>query len=182
MMNVLDFQTLLLSHTSIVILTLLLVKIAKLPLLKFSALYFVMSAINVVIHELLYPGEFLIATIVTAVVGFLITVILVGLAGDRINASNYSSIMAFAGLTPWYLGVTESIIFLAVSILILAGYSFFVQSRAFKSVGHSRYVSLSVARQKMTDDEYSIFMRKGNVIFALPLICGLLLSVFLIAV
>lgn len=174
------FQNLLMVHTSILILSLLLVKIAKLSLGKFTGLYFVMVALNVLIHELIYPGDYLIFTIIIGLIGFIITLILSGFIGDSMNSSNYSSIMVFVGLSPWYLGVAASVTFSVVTIIVLAVYAFTKQSLAFKKVGHTRYISMDLAKQKMSEQEFEIFLKKSNIIFALPMLLSVFISIFLL--
>lgn len=179
MINGIPFEELFLLHSSIVVLALLLVKITKLPLGKFSALYAVMVAINVVIHQIIHPGEFLISTIVIGVIGFVFTVVLSGLIGSGMNSLNYSSIMVFVGLSPWYLGWKASLL-MFVTILVLAIYLFARQTWAFKSVGHKRYVSMEQAKKKMKAEEFELFLTRANSIFAIPMIVGILLSMLLL--
>jgi len=178
-MTNIPFDELFFLHGSILLLTLLLVKIAKLSLNKFTGLYFVMIALNVTIHELVAPGEYLIPTIVIGLVGFIATILLVGFIGTGINNLNYSSIMAFVGLTPWYLGWKESILIFLVTIFVSAVYALSLQTWAFKSVGHPRYISLSVAKKKMKEEEFETFQKRSNIVFAIPMIIGLGLSLFL---
>lgn len=174
------FQDLLMVHTSMLILSLLLIKIAKLSLGKFVGLYFVMVVLNILVHELINPGDYLISTIVIGLIGFIITLILSGFVGGSMNSSNYSSIMVFVGLTPWYLGIAASVTFSVVAIIILAVYAFTKQSLAFKKVGHSRYISMDLAKQKMTEQEFEIFLKKSNIIFALPMLLSVFISIFLL--
>lgn len=180
MSNAIPFEELFFLHSSIFILTMLLVKIAKLSLGKFTGLYAVMVAVNVVVHEIVYPGEYLVSTIVIGAVGLVFTVILSGLIGTGMNSSNYSSIMAFVGLTPWYLGWKASVLIFVTVILVLAIYLFARQTWAFKSVGHKRYISMEMAKKKMSTEEFELFTQRANSIFAIPMIVGILLSMFLL--
>lgn len=167
-----------LLHGSIVVLTLLLVKIAKLSLAKFTGLYVVMVAVNAIIHELVKPSEYLVPIIVAGIAGLLLTVVLAGLVGSAMNSSNYSSLMAFVGLVPWYLSWQFSVTVLVATIIVIALYSFVKQSRAFKSVGHERYVSIDLAKKKMKPEEFDTFMKKANIVYAIPMIVAVLLSNF----
>ena len=165
-----------LLHGSIVVLTLLLVKIAKLSLAKFTGLYVVMVAVNAIIHELVKPGEYVVPVIVAGVAGLLLTVVLAGLMGSTMNSSNYSSLMTFVGLVPWYLSVQLTVTILIATIVSIALYSFVKQTRAFKAVGHERYVSINLAKKKMKPEEFEMFMKKANVVYAMPMLVAILLS------
>lgn len=178
-MTEIAFDELFFLHGSILILTLLLMKIAKLSLSKSIGLYFVMAALNVTIHELIAPGEYLLSTIITGILGFVITIVLVGFVGTGINNLNYSSIMSFIGLVPWYLGWKESILIFLVTLIVLAIYALILQTWAFKSVDHPRYISIAMAKKKMTEEEFELFSKRSNVIFTIPIIVGFSLSLFL---
>lgn len=84
--------------------------------------------------------------------------------------------MAYVGLVPWYLSVQLSVTILITTIVSIALYSFVKQTRAFKAVGHERYVSINLAKKKMKPEEFEIFMKKANVIYAMPMLVAILLS------
>lgn len=168
-------------HFGALILSLLLVKITKLSLGKFTLLYFVMSALNIVAHELLYPGEFLLGTISSAAAGLIAVVIMSGFSGTRISPANYSTILVFLGLSPWYLNL-ELVITLVVSTLLISSiYGFVQQFWAFKSLGYNWMPSLKQAENKMKSDDFEKFKIRSNVVFVYPFLISIAATIILVS-
>lgn len=169
-----------LLHFGTLILSLLLVRIAKLSLGKFTLLYAVMAGVNIVIHELLYPQEYLVGTIVSAIAGLLVVVLLSGFVGTRISPMNYSTILSFVGLAPWYLNVETTITLILAVLFISSIYGYVQQYLAFKSVGSKWIPTLQQAKNKMSESDYEKFEKKSHVVFVYPFLIAVLLTAVLV--
>ena len=167
-------------HFGTLILALLLVKIAKLSLGKFTFLYLVLASINIVVHELLYPQEYIVGTIVSSLAGLLVVILLSGFVGTRISPMNYSTILSFIGLSPWYLNMETSGTLIITTLFVSSIYGYVQQYWAFKSLGYSWMPSLEQAKIKMTSTDYEKFEKKSHIVFVYPFLIAILLTVVLV--
>lgn len=167
-------------HFGTLILALLLVKIAKLSLGKFTLLYLVLASINIVVHELLYPQEYIVGTIVSSLVGLLVVILLSGFVGTRISPMNYSTLLSFIGLSPWYLNMETSVTLIITTLFVSSIYGYVQQYWAFKSVGYKWLPSLQQAKEKMSSDDYEKFEKKSHIVFVYPFLIAILLTVVLV--
>lgn len=169
-------------HFGVLILGLLLVKIANLSLGKFTGLYAVMAGMNIIVHELLHPGKFLAGTIISAVLGILAIVLLAGFASNRISSANYSTLLSFIGLSPWYISFELSITLIISMLLISTIYGYIQQYWAFKSLGYRWMPSFETARTKMKQEDFEIFQKRSNVVFVYPFLIAIAVTILLVAV
>lgn len=178
--QLIPLDELLLLHFSTLILSLLLVKITKLSLGKFTLLYSVLVGVNIVIHELMYPQEFIVGVIVSAVVGLLIVVVIAGTIGTRISPINYSTILSFIGLSPWYISIELSITLFLSALFVSSIYGYIQQYWAFKSLGYKWMPSLEQAKIKMKSNDFEIFKKKSQVVFVYPFLIAILITAILV--
>lgn len=171
----------LLLHFGALILSLLLVRIAKLSLGKFSFLYLVMAGVNIVIHELMYPQEFLTGIIISTFAGFLAIIALAGIVGTKVSPMNYSTLLSFIGLSPWYISLELSITLILAVLFVSAIYGYVQQYWAFKSLGYRWMPTIAQAESKMKKDDFIVFQKRSNIVFAYPFIIAIVITALLIS-
>lgn len=163
-------------HFSLLIFALLFIKIAKLHLNKYVFVYAIFGSVDIIIHHMLYPMVFTIDIIISLIIGILFMLLLAGIFGNKLNHSNYSSILAYVGLSPWYLGIRFAFFYLLGTLITLFVWTSIQQFLAFKKLGYQR-MGLSEAKAKLDKDEYAIIVAKTNLLFVYPFIIVSCLSV-----
>lgn len=173
---IIDFQEVFAVHLSIFILSLLSIKLFKLPLNKYFILYTIFAVINYSIHALVFENYTNIPLIISYFAGILFVFLLSGIFGTRVNSSNYSSLMSVVAFFPWYLGIKNSLFFILSLIAITLLYAFIKEFRAKNKFDISKTPRLKI-KEKLSEEDYLLFKKHTVLIFVYPfLITGVLIG------
>lgn len=169
-------------HLGPLILTLLLVRLVRIPPLKFLPIYFLMGLISAGMHLLLLPDAspwwVLAQSLVAAP---LVSLVAMGLLGDRLTPINHTSLLGWLGLSPWYLGWEFSLALVLATLLALVAWGLLRQALVLRSMGERMFIPPAQLPGRLRD-ESPAFQRRTTITFALPmalaaLATGLLASI-----
>lgn len=171
----LSFMEIFSIHLFPMIIGLIIVKLAKIPLMKFIPIYILLSVASILLKQFYYSGEFLWTSVFIAIIGLVVLVAITGFVGNRMSSTNYESILMSLGLFPWLLDTRISIAFIVIFAFVIMIHSLIKQKRAFKEI-NAQYMSLKEAKQKLSAEKYKTFRSMAGVIYAVPLIIASIIS------
>lgn len=166
---------------SVMAIGLILIRLVRLPLVKYLPIYFILVLLQtIVLYLSKTPYNFwLVPTY--GLIGFIIVFIAAALFGKKISFNNYESCLVAIGLFPWYLGMTASLIYAFILLIFLTIQSYVALGRGFKAVGVGR-MSMLTARKKLNDKEKEILAEKGSTIFVIPFLISAVLTGTIISI
>ena len=160
----------------LLLVALLIARYVRVGMLHYTGIVVILAIVKGVMAYASGQVDTAIWVAVVAVAAVVLSVFLAGVFGSRLSVDNHKSILGGVALFPWYLGVPYVVVYVMLSMLVLAVVSTVSSRRAFSSVGH-RVMSPERARKEMSEDDYNRVMQKARTIFALPIVLSAFVTI-----
>ena len=153
---------------SFLFVALLLLRVLRLDLSSFTVVYVILVSSKAIVSHLAYPELSFYPIVAVGFAGLLFITTFSGVFGASLGADNYGSILAGVGLFPWYFDMGMSIIYFILTLLFISVVTEIRVAQAFRSIG-SRKMRLSIAKQKLSEEQFKLLTHKGSTVFAVPI-------------
>lgn len=175
-----DLATIFGFELSFLLFALFFIRLVRIDLSKFTALFIIFVASKSILSYIAYPNVSIIPIIITGLVGLIFILLITGIVGDKFSSDNYESILAGIGLFPWYLDTGLSLLYFFLSLIIITIVTEVRIGNAFRSIG-SHKMKLRDAKKRLSEKEYDEVRKKGSTIFAIPIALSAIISAIIVS-
>lgn len=168
-------------HMLYITVGLIIIRLIKIPLGNFIPIYVALAVINVIVKQVYFPNEYLFQSIIVASIALAVLILLTGLAGTKISASNYQALVTGIGLFPWLHSWQLSVSYIILATVFVTSHIYIRRWLAFKSIGARRPIPMKEAEENLTEEGLRLFKRKLITFYAIPILIAAVISTVLFA-
>ena len=165
---------------SFLLFALFFIKLVRIDLIKFTALFAILVASKSILSYIAYPDISVLPIVITGLAGLIIILLITGVIGDKFSSDNYESILVGVGLFPWYQDTGLSVLYFFLSLIIITIATEVRIGNAFRSIG-SHKMKLRDAKKSLSEKEYDEVKKKGSIIFATPIALSAIISAVIVS-